>query len=142
MSSASWSWRRLSPLRETAPRPHPRVDGASINRILLTLNEGDESVEGIGPAVHPSAFDDDGRWRSPPRPLPVDADGRLLAEDLRHRLGPVLATLPKCESAVILLRDIAGLTGSEVAAMLGIGEREERVLLNRARARVCTALAN
>jgi RNA polymerase sigma-70 factor (ECF subfamily) len=42
---------------------------------------------------------------------------------------------------VILLRDVAGLDGPEVAGALGISEGNQRVILHRARTRVRDSLS-
>jgi RNA polymerase sigma-70 factor (ECF subfamily) len=89
-----------------------------------------------GPAVDPSAFNADGTWASPPQRLDVEPETRLLARELRGRLAEVVDTLPEQQRTVILLRDVAGLDGPEVAEALGISEGNQRVILHRARTRV------
>jgi RNA polymerase sigma-70 factor (ECF subfamily) len=90
------------------------------------------SLEDAGPAVDPSAFNPDGTWRSPPaRP-----DTELLASELRGRLAEIVDQLPEQQRTVILLRDVAGMDGPEVADALGISEGNQRVILHRARTRV------
>jgi RNA polymerase sigma-70 factor (ECF subfamily) len=89
-----------------------------------------------GPAVDPSAFNADGTWASPPARLDVEPETRLLAGELRGRLAEVVDTLPEQQRTVILLRDVAGLDGPEVADALGISEGNQRVILHRARTRV------
>jgi RNA polymerase sigma-70 factor, ECF subfamily len=89
---------------------------------------GDEE----GPAVDPDAFNADGTWSQPPRA----PDAELLAKELRGRLAEVVDTLPEQQRTVILLRDVAGLEGPEVAEALGISEGNQRVILHRARSRV------
>jgi RNA polymerase sigma-70 factor (ECF subfamily) len=53
----------------------------------------------------------------------------------------VVDTLPEQQRTVILLRDVAGLDGPEVADALGISEGNQRVILHRARTRVRDSLA-
>jgi RNA polymerase sigma-70 factor (ECF subfamily) len=94
-----------------------------------------------GPAVDPSAFDADGTWASPPPRLDVEPETQLLARELRGRLAEVVDTLPEQQRTVILLRDVAGLDGPEVAEALGISEGNQRVILHRARTRVRDSLS-
>lgn len=89
-----------------------------------------------GPTVDPSAFDGNGSWSAPPAQLDVDPETRLLAQELRGRLAEVVDTLPEQQRTVILLRDVAGLEGPEVAEALGVSEGNQRVILHRARNRV------
>jgi RNA polymerase sigma-70 factor (ECF subfamily) len=56
-------------------------------------------------------------------------------------VAAVVDTLPEQQRRVILLRDVAGLDGPEVADALGISEGNQRVVLHRARARVREELA-
>lgn len=94
-----------------------------------------------GPTVDPSAFDSDGSWTTPPAQLQVEPETQLLARELRGRLAEVVETLPEQQRQVILLRDVAGLDGPEVAEALGVSEGNQRVILHRARARVRDGLA-
>jgi len=89
-----------------------------------------------GPSVDPSAFGADGTWAQPPRRLDAEPEAELLSAELRGRLAGILDTLPKQQRTVILLRDVAGLDGPEVAEILGISEGNQRVVLHRARSRV------
>lgn len=93
--------------------------------------------EDAGPSVDPAAFGADGMWLEPPAGLP---EGELLAKELRGRLSAVIDALPDQQRTVILMRDVAGMDGPEVADALGISEGNQRVILHRARARVRDAL--
>lgn len=94
-----------------------------------------------GPAVDPSVFDGNGAWTAPPAQLDVEPETQLLASELRGRLAEVVDTLPEQQRTVILLRDVAGLDGPEVAEALGVSEGNQRVILHRARTRVRDRLA-
>jgi RNA polymerase sigma-70 factor (ECF subfamily) len=96
--------------------------------------------DGEGHTVDPDQFDDDGTWLTPPRRLPTDPEGNLLAHELRGQIGAVINTLPEQQRSVILMRDVAGLDGPEVAEALDISEGNQRVILHRARASVRKAL--
>ncbi len=95
----------------------------------------------IGPTVDPSEFDGDGGWRSPPPHFAAEPESQLLAGELRGQIAAAVDTLPEQQRTVILLRDVAGLDGPEVAEALGISEGNQRVLLHRARASVRAGLA-
>ena len=99
--------------------------------------EGDDER---GPSVDPSYFEDDGTWRTPPSRLQTEPEGQLLAKELRGEIGAVIDDLPAQQRTVILMRDVAGLDGPEVAEALGISEVNQRVILHRARTRVRDAL--
>jgi RNA polymerase sigma-70 factor (ECF subfamily) len=96
--------------------------------------------DGEGHTVDPDQFDDDGTWLTPPRRLPTDPEGNLLAHELRGQIGAVIDALPDQQRSVILMRDVAGLDGPEVAEALDISEGNQRVILHRARASVRKAL--
>jgi RNA polymerase sigma-70 factor (ECF subfamily) len=98
-----------------------------------SLGGGDDPAH---PAVDPAAFNADGTWASPPRRLDAEPETQLLSRELRGRLAEVVDTLPEQQRTVILLRDVAGLDGPEVAEALGISEGNQRVILHRARTRV------
>jgi len=96
-------------------------------------------AEDDGPAVDPSRFTDGG-WSQPPEPFDAQPETALLAGELRGRLAEVIDTLPEQQRTVILLRDVGGLDGPEVAEALGISEGNQRVILHRARSRVRAGL--
>ena len=87
-------------------------------------------------AVDPSEFSADGEWLHGPRPLATDPSDRLLASELRSRVGDVIDMLPENQRAVITLRDLVGMSSGEVADLLELSEGNQRVLLHRARSRV------
>jgi RNA polymerase sigma-70 factor (ECF subfamily) len=88
------------------------------------------------PAVEPAAFGADGRWTSAPARLDADPETGLLAGELREHLLRAVEGLSPDQRAVIMLRDLAGLTGPEVSDLLDVSDVNQRVLLHRARTRV------
>jgi RNA polymerase sigma-70 factor (ECF subfamily) len=66
---------------------------------------------------------------------------RLLAQETLAVSQRAIDALPPAQRAVILLRDVDGLSAAEVCNVLQISESNQRVLLHRARAKVQNALA-
>ncbi|HEU0247408.1 MAG TPA: sigma-70 family RNA polymerase sigma factor [Gaiellaceae bacterium] len=81
-----------------------------------------------------------GHWASPPRPLDTYPEHRLLAREVRGRIGQALEALPDSQRAVVTLRDVAGWDAEEVCDALGLSEGNQRVLLHRGRAKLRAAL--
>lgn len=92
------------------------------------------------PAVDAGRFDAAGAWRSPPAPWVEDVEERVFAGSLAAPLEAGLAALPARQREVVLLRDVAGLSTSEVSKVLGISDANGRVLLHRGRSRLRQAL--
>ena len=59
-----------------------------------------------------------------------------MTADLAARSEVALATLPEDARAVVVLRDIEGLSTKEVAELLGVTENVVKVRLSRAHARL------
>lgn len=93
-----------------------------------------------GPAVDRSRFDAGGAWASPPRHWVEESEDRLMARGLRQRLELALNRLPSRQRAIVVLRDIDGLSSEQVCEVLGISAGNQRVLLHRARGRLREAV--
>jgi RNA polymerase sigma-70 factor (ECF subfamily) len=78
-------------------------------------------------------FDAAGGWVTPPVPWSEQAEDRLVAVHLVDRVRELLPHLPDSQRQVLLLRDIEGLPASDVCALLGVSDGNQRVLLHRAR---------
>ena len=81
-------------------------------------------------------FDKNGAWANPPEPWSDRVDDRIVANDLALRLRVLLPQLPDQQRAVLMLRDVEGLSSEDVVKMLGVSEGNQRVLLHRGRARL------
>ena len=86
------------------------------------------------PAVPESRFQDDTEpyprhWRESPGPWPDDPQ-------VRARIVAAVEELPATWRAVVVARDVLGQGADEVGARLGLSAREQRAILNRARARL------
>jgi len=93
-----------------------------------------------GPAVDGARFDATGAWMSPPQHWVEDSDDRMVAEGAGEMLGLALERLPPRQRAVVLLRDVDGLSSEEVCLALEISEGNQRVLLHRGRSQLRRAL--
>ena len=75
---------------------------------------------------------------------PIKADATrvaaLLSGEVRDRLKEAILGLPESQREVLTLRDVDGLSATEVCNVLGLSETNQRVLLHRARTRVRKAL--
>ena len=81
-------------------------------------------------------FDRSGAWVDPPEPWADRADDRLVAEHLAARVQELLPQLPERQREVVVLRDLEGLSADDVAALVGITDGNQRVLLHRGRAQL------
>lgn len=66
-------------------------------------------------------------------------DAQLDADERRVLLAQALSTLSEDEREILLLRDVEGLSGEQVAALLGIGLAALKSRLHRARLRLMAA---
>jgi RNA polymerase sigma-70 factor, ECF subfamily len=81
-----------------------------------------------------------GHWASPPaswREVPEDL---LLSKETMTEVERAVATLPTAQRAVVVLRDVEGLSAAEACQLLGLTEGNQRVLLHRGRSKVRAAL--
>ena len=65
-----------------------------------------------------------------------DTEGRVADRDQARRLAGAIGALPQDARAVVVLRDVQGLTTKETATMLGISESAVKVRLHRAHAKL------
>jgi RNA polymerase sigma-70 factor (ECF subfamily) len=98
------------------------------------------AIGDAGPVVDRSRFDATGAWMAPPQHWVEESDDRLLAEGLAERIHSSLSELPPRQREVVMLRDVDGLSGEEVCAVLSISDANQRVLLHRGRSRLRQAL--
>ena len=95
---------------------------------------GDDNSSGLDP----ERFDSRGSWLNPP----VEFDPARAADDAQFvkALAIEMEKLPPAQKAVVMMRDVEGLTTQEVAEALEISEVHVRVLLHRGRIRLRDAL--
>jgi RNA polymerase sigma-70 factor (ECF subfamily) len=97
-------------------------------------------VADAGPAVDASRFGPSGGWAVPPEHWVEEAEDRIDAVKLSELLRGGLDGLPARQREVVLLRDVEGLSSTEVCGVLEISEANQRVLLHRGRSRLRQAL--
>ena len=91
-------------------------------------------------SVDPSRFDRGGLWSLPPEHWVDDLDDRLHAGKLSGSIRAALDELPDVQREVVTLRDVEGMSSTEVCNVLDISEGNQRVLLHRGRSRMRQAL--
>ncbi len=99
-----------------------------------------------GPAVDPERFvgapsPGAGHWVSPIRPWGGSAEQVALSAEALAQVERAIDQLPEMQRRVVTLRDVEGFPSDEVAALLGISDGNQRVLLHRARTKLREALA-
>jgi RNA polymerase sigma-70 factor, ECF subfamily len=93
-------------------------------------------VGDLQPVVDASRFNAGGQWAVPPEPWADQADDRVIAVKIAARIRTAIDELPAQQGEVVMLRDIAGLSGTEICAVLEISRANQRVLLHRGRSRL------
>jgi RNA polymerase sigma-70 factor (ECF subfamily) len=92
-------------------------------------------------AVDPGRFTAIGSWRAPLVPWSDEhPEGDLLRKEMAAVLAREIDNLPPAQRSVVLMRDVDGLTGEEICAILEITEANFRVLLHRGRSRLRGAI--
>jgi RNA polymerase sigma-70 factor (ECF subfamily) len=81
-------------------------------------------------------FNTQGMWKEPPvvfADLLADTESNFAVAAAIHA---TIADLPEIQRSVVTLRDVEGLSTSEVASLLELSEANTRVVLHRARAHI------
>jgi RNA polymerase sigma-70 factor (ECF subfamily) len=93
--------------------------------------------------MDPDAFSSGGGWLQKPSSWEVDSpESLMLAFEGSSVVERELARIPPMQAAVVILRDVQGISSAEACNLLEISESNQRVLLHRGRARLRKALAN
>jgi RNA polymerase sigma-70 factor (ECF subfamily) len=102
---------------------------------VLDGSRGEES------ALPASAFRDDGHWAEAPRLWDeIDPERVVGGRQLWQHVQEAIETLPAGQKAVLVMRDMEGMPGEEICALLQITPENQRVMLHRARARIRAAI--
>jgi RNA polymerase sigma-70 factor (ECF subfamily) len=78
----------------------------------------------------------EGHWQAAVRAWPETPEAAVLSGETLRILETCLNKLPEPQRAVLILRDVEGLTGEEICNALGVSDTHQRVLLHRARSRM------
>jgi RNA polymerase sigma-70 factor (ECF subfamily) len=81
-------------------------------------------------------FNDHGMWSDPPTPFTDTVDDAMTNAPIVQLVHQSIARLPEAARAVVTLRDVQGLSTTEVAGLLELSEANVRVILHRSRARI------
>jgi RNA polymerase sigma-70 factor (ECF subfamily) len=130
-------------LRIVSNRAKTRAIGERRTVPFSALPTGDKDAD--EPAVEPDRFLPAGHrwaghWASPPcswREIPEDV---LLSRETMTEVERAIDSLPPAQRAVLVVRDVEGLTAAEACQLLGLTEGNQRVLLHRGRSRVRATL--
>src|SRR6201992_1728030 len=93
-------------------------------------------VADAGPVGDASRCGPPGGWALPPEHWIEEAENRVDAVKLSELLRGGLSQLPARQREAVLLRDVEGLSSTEVCQVLAISEANQRVLLHRGRSRL------
>ncbi|WP_407050952.1 RNA polymerase sigma factor [Methyloraptor flagellatus] len=97
----------------------------------------DGSLESGEPVVEASRFAADGHWATPPAELDgLDPERIVVGRQLWRTVKDFIETLPDGQRAVVLMRDVEGLSAEETCTALSISAENQRVLLHRARSKL------
>jgi RNA polymerase sigma-70 factor, ECF subfamily len=89
-----------------------------------------------GPLVDPARFNSAGMWSQPPAPFTDSVEEAAGNADLVAAVHTAISDLPDPHRLVVTLRDVEGLSTTEVAGLLGLSTGNVRIILHRGRARV------
>lgn len=84
-------------------------------------------------AEYQSRFSSDGSWAVPPVPWTDAVEERLTAGRLASAAREAIDRLPPAQRLVVTLRDVEGMSPSEVCTLLELSDANQRVLLHRGR---------
>lgn len=100
------------------------------------------SPDDDGPAMDADRFASGGGWLRPPDRWDVDSpESLVLAKEGAQVIEQALAELPTMQRAVVILRDVEGVSAEDACNLLGVSESNQRVLLHRGRTKLRAALA-
>jgi RNA polymerase sigma-70 factor (ECF subfamily) len=117
--------------RSAGASEHRQARGVPTGTVAAGASDG---AGDDGPALDPSFFDARGAWREPVQRWSGDEhEDRLDAATLAPFIKAALENLSPRQRQVVLLRDVEGLSGTEVCDILGVSPGNQRLLLHRGR---------
>jgi RNA polymerase sigma-70 factor (ECF subfamily) len=81
-----------------------------------------------------------GHWASAPASWREVPEAVLVSQETLAEVERAVAALPATQQAVLILRDVEGLSAAEACQLLGLTEGNQRVLLHRGRSKVRATL--
>ncbi len=109
-------------------------EGRSVPFSALEPLAADPAAPAVDPArFFPPGHEDAGHWISPLRHWEEVPEAYILASETRACIREAIDRLPPAQRAVITLRDVEGLTATDVCQHLSLSDANQRVLLHRAR---------
>jgi RNA polymerase sigma-70 factor (ECF subfamily) len=100
-----------------------------------------DGAQGEERAVPASAFRENGHWAEAPRLWDeLDPERVVGGRQLWDHVQEAIEALPAGQKAVLVMRDMEGMPGEEICALLQITPENQRVMLHRARARIRAAI--
>ena len=108
------------------------------SRFVAVSEQWSTAENSLEPAVPPEWFRGSGDqwpggWMVFPGDWGEEPEQRLLSAETRRELAAMIERLPFRQRQVLVLRDVDGLSASEVRETLQLSESNQRVLLHRAR---------
>jgi RNA polymerase sigma-70 factor (ECF subfamily) len=122
---------RTRAARERRSRPF-----SSIARTARGAAQPAVDPERFLPAEHPAW---PGHWACAPEAWATPEE-RLLSSETQSLIRAEIEALPRVQRLVVTLRDVEGWSAQEACDALHVTPANQRVLLHRARAKVCAAL--
>lgn len=96
-----------------------------------------DGSQGEERAVPAASFHENGHWAEAPRLWDeIDPERVVGGRQLWEHVQEAIEALPAGQKAVLVMRDIEGMPGEEICALLQITPENQRVMLHRARARI------
>lgn len=107
-----------------------------------TRSFADMAQDSDGDAFEPDEFLADGHWSVPPwHWTEIDLERACAGRQVWAVVQAAIDALPAAQRAVLVLRDVEGLSAFEAARALGLTEAQQRPLLHKARVRLQAAFA-
>jgi RNA polymerase sigma-70 factor (ECF subfamily) len=108
------------------------------SRSIAISEQWDTAEDSLEPAVPPEWFRGSGDqwpggWLVFPGDWGDEPERRLMADETRREIDAMIERLPIRQRQILVLRDVDGLSASEVCETLQLSEANQRVLLHRAR---------
>lgn len=108
-------------------------------RVVAVPSLGEEPVRDEDDPLS-GRFNRRGGWATSPGAWSVDPEHELMYRHLLTLTQQTIDALPEAQRAVVVMRDLQGMTAADVCGALEITESNQRVLLHRARTTIRAAV--